>query len=756
MRPRPPALMRAPITWLLLTFLAVGATYIINTPPFEAPDEYGHYAYVRYLAEERRLPPLVVSDHEWLQGQMHQPPLYYLLGALLVGGLDTPEWQAAYPRNPLARLGDPSTPVHRNAVIHPGIPTEATRRTATALRVLRSFSLLCSAVTVWLAYCLVRLIAPERRWLALGSAAMVAFNPQFLFISASANNDVLVTMLASAVLYLSARVAYGRGRPLATPLGIGALVGLAALAKLSGLATIVLPAVAYLLLLLSHDDRNVWQDFVGPVVLCVAMALLVSGGWFLRNAFTFSDALGMTHYAAVFAVHEDNLSLATSLRIMREALPSYWGVFGWLNVLMPFRYYRLVELVSLAVIIGLVVWAIQAWRRRSLHDPASVRAATIAVLWGLVVLGLLLSWTMTITRTQGRLAFPAAGVFAMLSLVGLTSLVPQRLRPVLTGLLVSALLLVTVAVPWRVIAPAYQLTVKMPAQEVPEGLRPLNVRYGDDLTLLAAEILSAQAVAGEYVWVRMYWQANEPIDVAYVEAVQLAGATGERLGGIDTAHAMGRYPSDVWVPGEITIDNAILPVERAAASPVAVAVRVAVYTDSPTDPLPAFDGEGQPLGTLAEIGRVRMYPGGYVPPAPEHLLDQTLNGLRLYGYDLSAEPDGAGGATLSLHLYWECQSPVTEAYTTFVHLVDGAGALVDQDDAPPLQGAYDTQYWWAGDRVRSTHTLAIATDSLNRPLTVRVGLYHPATGERVVPSSGDGRDYVELGPFSITPEGVVY
>ncbi len=142
---RPGCIENSSLRYLLLipcAYLVVGATYVQQTPPFETPDEYGHYAYVRYLYEERRLPPLFVSSHEWEQGQMHQPPLYYGLGALLVGPLDTDAWQQAHPRNEFAALGQPHTLGNRNAVLHPATPTIETLRTANALRVSRALSCL--------------------------------------------------------------------------------------------------------------------------------------------------------------------------------------------------------------------------------------------------------------------------------------------------------------------------------------------------------------------------------------------------------------------------------------------------------------------------------------------------------------------------------------------------------------------------------------------------------------------------------------
>ena len=204
--------------------------------------------------------------------------------------------------------------------------------------------------------------------------------------------------------------------------------------------------------------------------------------------------------------------------------------------------------------------------------------------------------------------------------------------------------------------------------------------------------------------------------------------------------------------GIITVDDVIAPVERAPQSPVAAAVRVAVYDERPERPLPAFDGAGTPLGTLADIGRVRMYPEGLSFPAPERTLSHDLAGMRLVGYDLAVAAAPAG-ARLSLALHWLGLARMDQAYTIFVHLVDGEGNLVAQADAPPMDGHYDTLYWWPGDCVRSLSTLEVPASALAEPLTLRLGIYLPDSGVRVMPAGTNGRDYIEIGPFSIRSTG---
>ncbi len=750
-----------PLALILVAFVSLGIAYLWLTPPFEAPDEYGHYAFVRYLAEERRIPPLVVSDNEWDQGQMHQPPLYYTLGALLVGGLDGPDWQAAYPRNPYATLGHPHALGNWNAALHAPTVTPQMQRTATALRLLRGFSLLCSATTVWLTYRLALTLFPDKRWLAVGAAALLALNPQFLFIGASVNNDVLVTTLSAAVLLLAAQVARQGGHAYRTPILLGVLGGLASIAKLSGLASLALVPCAYLLHLGRWRKDRLWPELVRPLLLCCAAAALIGGWWYVRNAQLYGDLTGMRHYTAIFAVGEEPLSLLRTLTVAIEALPSYWGVFGWMNVLAPEAYYVAVRALTVVAGLGLLTRALVAWRRRRWPAAATLRAGAIACLWALIVLILILRWSQTITRTQGRLAFPAAGVLALLLAVGFTAWVPGRFRKaVLLG--VSACLLIVAAVmPWAVIAPAYTLPARISADELPADLPRLNLRYGDAITLLAAEVLSPEATPGEEIWVRMYWRAEAPLDQSYTQGMQIVsvGANGTRLGGLDTLPAMGRYPTTYWAPSTVLVDDCALPVAPDADGPLAAAIRVALYAERFDEALPAYDETGAPLGASAEIGRIRIarqtpWDGGN-PAYPRS--DNLGNRVRLYGYDMTPLSGDDGDLELELALYWECLDPMAESYTVFVHLVGAEDTILSQADAQPLGGGFTTPYWRTGDQLRDAYRLRVPAENAQERLMVRVGLYLPETGKRL-PVQGDiwSRDYVEFGPFVLTPEGIVF
>jgi hypothetical protein len=90
--------------------------------------------------------------------------------------------------------------------------------------------------------------------------------------------------------------------------------------------------------------------------------------------------------------------------------------------------------------------------------------------------------------------------------------------------------------------------------------------------------------------------------------------------------------------------------------------------------------------------------------------------ITLLGYDLDVESEA-----LNLNLYWQCDVPPSDDYTTFVHVRDAGGTIAAQMDRPPADGAYPTSLWDAGEVIR---------DSIQVPLPAEVpaGTYHIVVG----------------------------
>ena len=117
------------------------------------------------------------------------------------------------------------------------------------------------------------------------------------------------------------------------------------------------------------------------------------------------------------------------------------------------------------------------------------------------------------------------------------------------------------------------------------------------------------------------------------------------------------------------------------------------------------------------------------------------NALKLTGYDLTQTTSSnqpAKQPTNQLTLYWESLAPINEDYVVFVHLLDAAGNVISQADAPPTNNAYPTSWWATGELIADSHTLPAAAGAV----AIRFGLYELNTGQRlpIIESSFPSQD----------------
>ena len=115
----------------------------------------------------------------------------------------------------------------------------------TTLYILRTLTLLLALCTIPLTWLLARELFPERPEVALGATATLVLVGGFNANMATVTNDALVTPLATAALWLTART-WNRGFQFGGAALTGAAVGLAVLAKTTGLVLVPLVALGAL------------------------------------------------------------------------------------------------------------------------------------------------------------------------------------------------------------------------------------------------------------------------------------------------------------------------------------------------------------------------------------------------------------------------------------------------------------------------------------------------------------------------------
>ncbi|GAB4431083.1 MAG: hypothetical protein Kow0031_12140 [Anaerolineae bacterium] len=133
----------------------------------------------------------------------------------------------------------------------------------------------------------------------------------------------------------------------------------------------------------------------------------------------------------------------------------------------------------------------------------------------------------------------------------------------------------------------------------------------------------------------------------------------------------------------------------------------------------------------------------FVAPPPGEPSPQTAqfgDSIRLGAALVPAS--ASRGEALAVELHWQAIAPVAADYHVFVHLVNGAGQVVAQADGQPAQWTRPTSTWAEGETVTDRHGLWLPAETPPGAHTLRVGLYLPASGERLLlPGGADAVEF---------------
>jgi hypothetical protein len=709
---------------IVALFVLMAGAYSVVTPLFEAPDEVWHYGYVYWVAGGNGLAAPDKTDGLafWAQ-EGSQPPLYYLLAGLLTGPLPRGDWATSVRYNPHAALGNADSFGNRNYLLHGAWDAWPWRGIALSAHLARLCSILLGAVTVVFTYLMGRQLAPDWELAAALAAALVAFNPQFLFLSASVSNDNLVTAISAAGVWLCVRVAGGHTRPATRWLvALGAVVGLAALAKLSGL---LLGALALAALGLAGRRLRSWRFWLGGSALVVVVAVAVAGWWYWRNWTLVGDPLGLAGMFAVLPARAEPLGAAQLLALAPGIWRSTWAVFGWFNVAVDAWVYWLYS--GLAAL-GCAGWLIVVLNpRRRLESGLRPTAAGLLAGWSLVVALALLRWAQ-INYPQGRLLFPAIAAAMALLAVGLLAWWPRRWRPAVTAAVATSMAVLAAAAPFVWIAPAYVPAAPLAAEITP--VNPGQGAVGEHAALVGYSYAAEQLVPGGQFDITLYWRGDAPLARDYSVFVHLVDELGIVQAQSDSYPAQGSRPTSGWQPWSVVVDRHRLQLPPTLPAPGTLRIETGMYDHAGGERLPTAQGDNLVLG---EVDTAALSsPSGIPNPMRVEFGDK----IALTGYSVdrrSLRP----GESMQLSLWWQGLARMEQDYVVFVHLMLPPDAVWAQHDRQPQDGAARTSTWQVGRVVQDDYTLTIPEDAPPGIYDIAVGIYDKDSFERLAVNAGD-------------------
>jgi hypothetical protein len=256
---------------------------------------------------------------------------------------------------------------------------------------------------------------------------------------------------------------------------------------------------------------------------------------------------------------------------------------------------------------------------------------------------------------------------------------------------------------------------------------PLRADYGP-LAFLGFDVqANPDLLPGQVVDVDLFWQALADPGEDFLPQLQLLDADGKLWAELTEKPVAGTYPTAWWRAGDLVRDPHSLPIP---AQVPPGRYRLASSLVRAADGHPVESGRGQISVELGEI-QVAGRQHSFEPPAIEHAQVAPLGtGVELAGYDL-ASPVATSRAPISLVLHWHALETPDRNYYAFVHLLDGDGNIVAQDDGPPGNGDLPTLGWLPGEYLSDPHILQIPFDLPPGTYRLAVGLYDPATRARL-------------------------
>lgn len=729
---QPPA-ARRPLIVILAIFLLLGFTYSIINPLFESPDEDLHFQYVRWLRQGHGLPPAQAMPALPMRQLAAQPPLYYLLADWLTLPIDLSDAEQVIRLNPYAAPNQTDAVANVNHVIHGPDLAWPGRGTVLAMRVLRLLSLLLGAVTVAATYGLAWQVFPNQPSIAQLAALFVACNPQFIFISASVNNDNLIIAATALILLLLART-LNRLPTTRRLVGLGLALGLATLTKQNAL--LLLPLTFIILTAFAMHERS-WAYFWRWHGITFGLAFIVAGWWYVRNLLLSGNVFGLRSLFELLPPRPDWPSWNEFLWHGSRAWRSFWALFGWLNVSPPAWVYVVYNVLAISGAIGclgaLIVW----WRFNRLrlversaseHLARAARGSALKlwllITWCLIVFVSVWGWA-TLYPPQGRYLFPAIVALAVLWAAGINTLTPFVWRHRIGPWVGSGLAALALAIPWFTIAPAYALP-SAPRPAAIAAATAVEATFDNTLRLRAVSVSQSDLTPGQTLSVTLYWQALVAPGADYSINLKIVDDADLVILRQDSFPARGNYATSRWRAGEQVRDEHTLALPLTTPAPCAC--RLIISVTRADNERPAAVNLPTPVAASSVLlANLRVYPrlneAGVPNPVAWNFDDQ----LELVGYDVDRR-SLTPGQTLDLALFWRPLQPLRTDYLITPQLRPvSSGAATINTQTPRAADIAPTQIWQVG-RLREAHyRFVIPTGAALGEYDILVSVTDPGT-----------------------------
>lgn len=462
---------------LLALFLAKGIITAFAFPAFSGHDEVAHYAYLKILAEEGRV-PVIPEPESWAEDYVANGPnaIWDRMPAELYeyahqkgkitsyttedwyGGESAPVWTVRYDGSyfPSGWVYSGNHPPLFYTLLVPVYHLVKNLDVHEQLYAFRLATIPFGMATVVFAYLTVRTLFPRDAFLGMTVPAFVAFQPQISYESTMLNNDILAIALTSGVVWMLT-LGLRKRFPWWSCMLIGLFFGFAVLAKSTSASVGILIAIA---MAFGIGILRIRQ-WLPRGMLTAAVGLVIAFPWFLYMQVQYGDITALNRVESLQWWNSSH-SLPSIWEMLSnkwfhwERWKETWGAFGWRRIQLDMggepALLRLLFWLALLGVMGLAIYAIRfLFEQReisameehglSFAEIRSHRDETLAILpWqvtGILTMGVacvfgyytVLQFGTSFVLTQARYYFPMIVPGALLMMLGIRSWFPRRWLP---------------------------------------------------------------------------------------------------------------------------------------------------------------------------------------------------------------------------------------------------------------------------------------------------------------------------------------
>jgi hypothetical protein len=275
----------------------------------------------------------------------------------------------------------------------------------------------------------------------------------------------------------------------------------------------------------------------------------------------------------------------------------------------------------------------------------------------------------------------------------------------------------------------------------PTVLLPAEQMLAPNLRLRGFDLPRSQVAPGDKLAVTLYWQALTKLDHDYQIHLQFRAADGATV--VEQSQRPGNdgYSTVQWRQDEQLRDwrDLVVPPTTPAGN---YELLVSVTTANQTV------GEVG-LGAIAVSGRPRQFTA---PPVAQPITATFGTQVQLLGVDAINPLSLPPGATLPLTLTWQVHATAPTPLIRFVHLLNDAGQVVAQQDAPPCNGECPATSWLENEILLDPARLALPANLPTGDYQLAVGWYEEATQQRLAGVDATGHplaDQVLVLPLTV-------